>query len=99
MVVWTRTAKRDLRAIFDFISHDSRSNALKMVELILEKSNLLTTHPFMGRKVPEVKRSRIREIQVQPYRLIYEVQVDEIQILAIIHSRRSFLLTWKNRQI
>ena len=98
MVIWTQSAKNDLKTVFDFIARDSRSYAEKMLFLLLGKANSLDEQPFMGRKVPEIKAPRTREIQVHPYRVIYEVQDESIYILAIIHTRRSFQQTWKNRR-
>ena len=98
MVIWTHSAKNDLKAIFDYIARDSRAYAEKTIAILLEKADLLADQPFMGRKVPENKVSRTREIQVHPYRVIYEVQDESIYILAVIHARRSFQHTWKNRQ-
>ena len=98
MVIWTRSAKNDLKAIFDFIARDSRAYAEKIITLLLEKADLLDNQPFMGRKGPEIKVSRTREIQVHPYRVIYEFQDETIYILAVIHARRSFQHTWKNRR-
>jgi plasmid stabilization system protein ParE len=40
--------------------------------------------------VPEVQRAEIRELLEPPYRLIYRVQPEAIEVLAVLHSRQAF---------
>ncbi|TFG04298.1 MAG: type II toxin-antitoxin system RelE/ParE family toxin [Promethearchaeota archaeon] len=42
----------------------------------------------MGRKVPELDDSNIREIIIKNYRLIYTIFKERIQIIRIIHGSR-----------
>jgi len=45
----------------------------------------------MGRVVPEINNDTIRELLVYSYRLVYQIsQDDEIQVLALIHSKKQF---------
>lgn len=46
--------------------------------------------PYSGRVVPEVGRTEIREIIEPPYRLIYLVHPDAIEVLSVLHSRQNF---------
>lgn len=50
-----------------------------------------------GRHVPEVSAPDIRELIIEPYRLIYRVGDDHVWILALIHGRRD-LETALNRR-
>jgi plasmid stabilization system protein ParE len=43
----------------------------------------------MGRIVPEIGDSKIRELFVYLYRLIYEISKEGAEILAIIHGRQN----------
>lgn len=72
-VIWTDEAIADLRQIVARIAQDSPSAAVKMGEEVIHKSLLLADYPRMGRVLREVKRDTLREIMIQPYRLIYEI--------------------------
>lgn len=90
MVRWSRPAKQDLKQIYDFISRDSKFYAQKVVLAIVEKSEILKDFPNMGRIVPERNEERIREIFIYSHRMIYQINLDSVEILALIHSKKDF---------
>lgn len=47
--------------------------------------------PFSGRKVPEYDIDQIREIIEGPYRIIYHIKPDQIDVVAVIHGARGVL--------
>lgn len=88
MVVWTEPAKADLRAIHDFIAHDSRYYAKKVTQDIREKMYGLDELPRIGRIVSELNNENVRELSLYSYRIIYEIKDKVIFILAVVHQRR-----------
>jgi len=90
MVKWSVPAKNDLRQIFDYISQDSQYFAKNVVHNIIEKTELLNDFPEMGRVVPEVGETSVRELFLYSYRVIYEITSQSITILAIVHGKRDF---------
>lgn len=88
MVIWSAPAKVDLRAIHDFIAHDSRFYARKVVQDIVERTDVLGQLPLVGKVVPEVGNEAIRELSMHSYRILYEIRKPDIVILAVIHKRR-----------
>jgi plasmid stabilization system protein ParE len=62
MVIWADPAKSDLRAIHDFIASDSKYYAKKVVQDIVDRTNILDEYPRIGRKAPEIDDENIREI-------------------------------------
>ncbi len=88
MVIWSRPAMADLRAIHDFIAHDSPFYAKKVTHDIREKTSLLERVPNVGKKVPEINHDQIRELSAYSYRIIYEIRQQGIVVLAIVHKRR-----------
>jgi len=88
MVIWSNPAKADLRAIHDFIAHDSKFYAKKVLQDIIEKSRALGALPRSGRVVPELGEPGIREIAAHAYRIIYETRDADCYVLAVIHRRR-----------
>ncbi|SJM90016.1 Plasmid stabilization system [Crenothrix polyspora] len=92
MVIWTKSAEADLRGIHDFISHNSKFYAKRVVQDIREKSDKLEIHPFIGRVVAEIGDNSIREISIYSYRIIYQLTEQQTFILTIAHKRQSLTL-------
>jgi len=90
MVKWSIPARNDLKQIYNYIVIDSNHYAEKVTYDIVEKSEFLQNFPQMGRMVPEIEDPNIREVFIHSYRLIYKVLQEEIEVLALIHSKRDF---------
>ncbi len=88
MVIWSQPARADLRSIHDFIAHDSRFYAKKLVQDIREKTDILEQLPRAGRKVTELNEDQVRELSLYSYRIIYEIKEQSIFVLAVAHKRR-----------
>lgn len=87
-IAFTTHAVTLLRQIHDYISDDSPENADRLVARIIQRAESLAEQPLRGRAVPEYDRDDVREVRERPYRIIYRVSVDEIQILSVMHERR-----------
>lgn len=91
-VKWLKSAKLDLKEIFEFISLDSKRYAQFQVEKIQAKTEILKAGNIVGKKVPEIDDDNIREIFEGDYRIIYRiVSKTEIHILLIHHGARDLL--------
>ena len=89
MVAWSRQAKRDLRAIFDHIAIDSTTQAKTVTEKIGAKVTVLEKLPRIGKMAPELGDPNVRELPIYTYRVLYEIQTDNVEVLAIIHKRKN----------
>jgi toxin ParE1/3/4 len=89
MVRWTYTSKIDLLQIYNYIAKDSGFYAKKVVNDIVDKSDYLANFPNLGRKVEEMDDDNLREVIVYSYRMIYRVVEDGVNILAIVHCKRT----------
>ncbi len=87
-VHWTQNAIEHLIGIFQYISINSPSYATITVDRITRRSEQISDYPYSGRKVPEYDRDDIRELIENPYRMIYRIKQDQIDILALIHGSR-----------
>ena len=87
-LIWTELAVEKLEEIADYIALDNPPAALRRVGTIQKSVNKLTNFPQLGREVPEIKRSDIREIIDENYRVIYRVEMERISILTIRHSKQ-----------
>lgn len=86
---WTEAALSDIEAIETYISRHSMRYARGMVERIFDCARQLETHPLLGGIVPEYGENSIREILRTPYRIIYRVLEDRVDVLAVVHAARS----------
>ncbi len=96
MVIWSVTAKDDLKNIHDYIAKDSKFYALKISQEFIEKSEILEQFPQMGRIVPEIGDKNIRELVLYSYRLLYKLSPNRIEVLAIVHGKQNFAKTFDN---
>ncbi len=87
-VHWTKNAVDHLVNIYEYISLNSPTYAKQMVDRITRRSSQIADNPLSGRMVPEYQAKDIRELIEKPYRIIYCVQQDQIDVLAVIHGAR-----------
>ncbi|MBL3591642.1 MAG: type II toxin-antitoxin system RelE/ParE family toxin [gamma proteobacterium endosymbiont of Lamellibrachia anaximandri] len=95
-VHWTETAKQHLDAIYAYIARDSKTYALRTVDRITRKSQQIRAFPLSGRQVPEYDIDQIREVFVGPYRIIYYIKSDQIDVIAVIHGAMRMLRDTEN---
>lgn len=97
MVIWSAPATADLRSIHDFIASDFRHYAKRVVQDLVEKTDVLDQQPGIGRIVPELGNENIRELLPYSYRVIYDIRGNDVIILAVIHKRRNLRPEMINR--
>jgi addiction module RelE/StbE family toxin len=88
-ILWSNRALTDLREIRDWIAADSPTYALRMVERIIQQTELLETMPRRGHAVPEAQSADIFEVHAEPYRIIYKVSSETVGILTLVHMARN----------
>ena len=71
-----------------FIARDRPGVAGAWFDGLVERIDLLRTLPDQGRVVPEWHEATVREILYSPYRVIYEVSGDVLEILILSHERQ-----------
>lgn len=87
-VHWTDISISHLSAIYNYISLDSEEYAKRMVDRLTRRSEQIGDSPYSGRIVPEFEDNLIREIFEGPYRIIYYIKEEQIDVLAVIHGAR-----------
>jgi toxin ParE1/3/4 len=87
-VHWTNNAIEHLVNIYEHIALNSPTYAKRMVDRITRRSEQIADQPLSGRKVPEYEAEDIRELIEKPYRIIYRIKSDQIDVLAVIHGAR-----------
>lgn len=82
---WTRRDLRDMRHLHDYIAEDNLAAARRMVSRIREAASRLRRSPQMG-KPGRVEDTRELVIARTPYIIVYRVEAEQVQIVAVIHG-------------
>lgn len=89
-VVWTRRAFQRLLEIEAFIAKDNPKAARSHTDRLLSEADKLSEFPTMGRLLPEIPGSDLRELVVRHYRMVYRVHEETVQILTVFESHKLF---------
>ncbi len=87
-VRWSPQALRDLDAIGEHVGRSSAQDARSLVARLYAAGGVLEAFPGMGRAVPEVELGHIRELVREGYRIVYFVAGEDVEVLAVLHSRQ-----------
>ena len=87
-VYWTDRAKQRLRIISEHIEQDSLRVAQETVKRILLRSRQIEGLPQSGRQVPEYEDPALRELLERPYRIIYRLLPERIDVVTVMHYRQ-----------
>ena len=88
VVVITETAYVDLENIENYIAQDSPAIARRFILRIFDRIDQLSEYPQSGKFVPEIHDQSIRELLLNKYRIIYQLNEDKINILRVVHGAR-----------
>ena len=88
-IKWLKSAKLDLKDIYQFIALDSKRYARFQVEKIQKRTIILKEGTIIGKKVFEINDENVRELFEGDFRIIYRIiSKYEIHILLIHHGAR-----------
>jgi len=89
-VILTPQSLDDLRDIVRFIAQDNQEKAKTFGYALIDKALSVGTFPELGRVVPELEDSSVREIIHGSYRIIYEVfhEPTAVYVLRFWHGAR-----------
>lgn len=85
---WSNEALEDIESIATYIEKDSPIYAKSVVSKFFEKAEIIKDFVQLGRIVPELNDSNMREIFVYSYRLIYKIDSNAVLFVAVIHGKR-----------
>lgn len=86
-VSFTEAARRDIAAIYDYISRDNPQAAKQVVTAIERATDRLSPFPFSGR-IGAVETTRELIIPGLPYIAVYRVTEDAVAIIAVFHAKQ-----------
>ena len=85
-VHWTDTARDHPSAIHTYIARNSPQYALHVIDRLTRRSQQIAEFPLSGREVAEFEVPQIRQVLEGPFRIIYYIKPDQIDVLAVIHG-------------
>ena len=89
-LIWSPTARFDLKDIASFIAEDSASAAERFVRSLFQSVERLADFPESGRIVPEFNDPAIREVIRKLCRIVYRVDGRKrvVEIARVWHAAR-----------
>lgn len=97
-LIFSDLAYNDLEEIVLYISKDSKDNAIKFYNKLMDNLTKLEEFPNLGLLMPDKKMSEkgYRMIIVNNYIIFYKVYEKNIQILRVLHGSRDYPQLFKN---
>lgn len=95
-IIWTEPALSNLNDIAEYIALENVMAAKQLVQTIFDKVERLEVFPESGRVPPELDQLNYREIVVNPCRIFYKQDGDQVYILFVMRMERDlhqFLLS------
>ena len=77
-IIWSNLAGQDLQDIYDYIGSDSEFYALRIIDRIIERVEILIKMPKAGKVVAEFENENVRELIEGNYRIIYQISINSI---------------------
>jgi len=84
---WTNEAETWLKDIYDYVAQENPSAAVRVVEGIYKKAQLLKKYPEIGYKYRSESEGEIRILLYGHYRIAYLLATNKpIDILGVFHG-------------
>ena len=87
-IVWSEPALDDLDDIAEYIVLDNLVAAKNLVRTVFNKVDRLKDFPDSGRRLPELGKTRYREVIVGPCRVFYRHDKNRVAIVHVMRSER-----------
>ncbi|BAC88751.1 type II toxin-antitoxin system mRNA interferase toxin, RelE/StbE family [Gloeobacter violaceus] len=86
-VLWRRSAIEDLDVAREYLQSRNPAAARRVIDRIEEATRRLAVMPYLG-KTGHVEETRELVVPRTPYRLIYRIVDERLEIISVIHSAR-----------
>ena len=87
-VVWTDRAKARLHQIHAYVAQDQPTNADRLIDQLTQRVMQLVEQPRSGRMIEKYRREDLRKLIASPYRIVYLILPNRIDILTVRDTRR-----------
>ncbi len=87
-VIWSPLAVERATEQAEYIARDKPEAARRWLEGIFDSTANLAAFPQSGRQTPELGDPAFRELLYGSYRVLYRIEVSQVTVLTVRHSRR-----------
>ena len=87
-IIWTAPALNDLNEIAEYIAVSNLPAAKKLTQRVFDKITRLGTHPESGKIPLELKSLNYREVIVNPCRIFYKIDNNQVYVLHVMRQER-----------
>lgn len=87
-IIWSDPALADLDAIADYIALEDPDAAAELVRRVFDHADQLADHPDSGNRLPELGRTRYRQIVEPPGRVFYRHEQDKVHIVHVMRAEQ-----------
>lgn len=87
-IVWSEPALADLEAVAEYIALENPTAASELVRRVVGHVGHLAEHPEIGTRVPELGRSRYRQLIEPTCRVFYRYGPPQVFILHVMRTER-----------
>jgi len=96
-LIFAEAAKNDLESIIDYIALDNPIAAEAVYRAIISAGALLNYFPQMGRpgRLPGTRQLTVPGL---PYLIAYQINADQLTVLAVFHGARDLAQALRQRQ-
>lgn len=85
-VVWTPGARQRLVEIEAYLAERGSAKAARDVVIrLLRRTLRLEQPPLLGSRLAQYANADVRQLLERPYRLIFRVAADRIEIITVLH--------------
>ena len=85
-VIWTKRSLDRVIEIAEYIAEDKPTAAADWADEILSYPDTIAGLPYAGCKIPERNDDNLRQILFGAYRIIYQVEGEDVIILTVRRS-------------
>lgn len=89
-LVWSNVALARLLEIRDGLAEKDPRAAGRILRLLLGRAAQRVDFPNLGRAVPELPGSELRERIETPYRIVYRVRGKTVEVATVFEGYRAF---------
>ncbi len=87
-IVWTSPALDDLNNIAEYIALSNLPAAKALTQKVFDKISELEDHPESGKRPQELINLYYREVIVNPCRIFYKIDNENVYILHVMRQER-----------
>ncbi len=87
-IIWTAPALSDLNQIVEYIALSNLPAAKKLAQKVFDKITRLESHPESGKIPLELKSLNYKEVNINPCRIFYKIENDQVYILHVMRQER-----------